>query len=110
MIRAGTTQEEAEADPVSHTITRWLGADSNDATSELVSRQLDAPGWVLLCSDGLWNYASTPDAIGELVRAEVAKGVTSPAPIAGALVAWANEQGGHDNITAALARFDPSLR
>ena len=26
------------------------------------------------------------------------------------LVEWANAQGGHDNITAALARYDPSLR
>ncbi|MEO5899019.1 MAG: protein phosphatase 2C domain-containing protein [Ilumatobacteraceae bacterium] len=110
MIRSGKSQEEAEADPVSHTITRWLGADSNAATSEVASLRLDAPGWVLLCSDGLWNSVSTPEAIRGLIRTEVAKGLTGPARIAGMLVAWANEQGGHDNITAALARFDPSLR
>ncbi len=110
MIRSGIPQADAEADPQSHTITRWLGADSNDATAELTSRQLDSPGWVVLCSDGLWNYASSPNALRDLVRADEAAPHASPVGIAGALVAWANEQGGHDNITAALARFDPSLR
>ena len=28
--------------------------------------------------------------------------------LAGALVDWANAQGGHDNITVALARYDPA--
>jgi serine/threonine protein phosphatase PrpC len=110
MIRTGLSQEQAESDPQSHTITRWLGADSNDATAELVSRQLDASGWVVLCSDGLWNYASTADAIRDLVSTEQAGGATSPVLIAERLVRFANEQGGHDNITAALARIDPSLR
>ncbi len=69
----------------------------------------------MVCSDGLWNYASSPAAIGTLV-APVADGVADPASdddplgVAERLVAWANEQGGHDNITAALARYDPSLR
>jgi len=33
-----------------------------------------------------------------------------PVDVADHLVAWANGQGGHDNVTAALARYDPSLR
>jgi serine/threonine protein phosphatase PrpC len=109
MIRAGSSQRDAEADPTSHTITRWLGADSVDPTPEVVSHVLDAPGWVLVCSDGLWNYASTPQALTALIDAFVAAGHTTPVALAGALVDWANAQGGHDNITAALARIDPSL-
>ena len=45
---------------------------------EVASRRLDGPGWVLVCSDGLWNYASTPDALAALV-AEAAP----PPPVAG---------------------------
>ena len=112
MIRSGLSRDEAEADPRSHTITRWLGADSVSSTPEVVSRRLSSPGWLLLCSDGLWNYASSVAAMTALV-AEVGRRAepgAEPLAVASALVAWANEQGGHDNITAALARMDPSLR
>jgi membrane protein len=34
--------------------------------------------------------------------------LTDPLPLAEALVAWANDQGGHDNITVTLARINPS--
>jgi serine/threonine protein phosphatase PrpC len=110
MIRGGMSQAEAEATPTSHTITRWLGADSIDPTSEITSIDLNEPGWMLVCSDGLWNYATSPAELATLVHDLTAAGTSTPGAIAEALVAWANEQGGQDNITAALARFDPSLR
>jgi serine/threonine protein phosphatase PrpC len=113
MMAAGIDRAEAEADPTSHTITRWLGADSIDPRAEVVSHHLDGPGWLIACSDGLWNYASDPPAVAALVAAasdtSTADG-PDPVGVAEHLVAWANEQGGHDNITAALARYDPSLR
>ena len=62
------------------------------------------PGWLLACSDGLWNYASEPNAIRDQIRAATA---TDPEGIALELVAFANAAGGHDNITAALARVGP---
>ncbi len=78
---------------------------------------LDQPGWVMLCSDGLWNYCSDPTELSALVESTVADRpgepagapdrAVDPAALAEALVAWAVEQGGHDNITVALARFDP---
>ncbi|MDO8363369.1 MAG: serine/threonine-protein phosphatase [Actinomycetota bacterium] len=110
MMRDGMSRAQAEADPTSHTITRWLGADSFDPTPEVNSFQVASPGWLLVCSDGLWNYASLPVALQSLVHEHVAGGRTTPLAIADALVVWANEQGGHDNITAALARVQPSLR
>jgi len=110
LIQGGMTAAEAETDPTFHTITRWLGADSVDSTPELSSLQLRAAGWLLLCSDGLWNYASLASALQSLVREQVATGHSAPVEIAEALVRFANGQGGHDNITAALARYEPSLR
>ncbi|MFT3854030.1 MAG: protein phosphatase 2C domain-containing protein [Ilumatobacteraceae bacterium] len=106
MIASGIDRAAAEADPMSHTITRWLGADSLDPRPEVLSRRLDAPGWVLVCSDGLWNYASAPAELAGLITAT---GATDPVVVADHLVGWANEQGGHDNVTAALARYAPSL-
>ncbi|MEP7111630.1 MAG: PP2C family serine/threonine-protein phosphatase [Ilumatobacteraceae bacterium] len=110
LMASGMSPAEAEADPAFHTITRWLGADSVDHTPELASQTIDGPGWLLVCSDGLWNYAS---ALGEIVTLVAELGGASnndPVGLAAALVDWANAAGGHDNITAALARCDPSLR
>lgn len=110
MIQGGMTQAEAEADSTFHTITRWLGADSVDSRPELASMQLHVAGWLLVCSDGLWNYASPAVALQSLVREQMTAGRTAPVEIADVLVRFANEQGGHDNITAVLARYEPSLR
>jgi serine/threonine protein phosphatase PrpC len=82
-----------------HTITRWLGADSepkpwSDANVQTIT--VAGPGALLLCSDGLWNYL--PDA------AAVARfcGGTDPASAARALTEHALAAGGHDNVTVAV--------
>lgn len=104
-MEAGMSREEAESGPQAHAITRWLGRDAPELTPRVGALDLDAPGWVLNCSDGLWNYASTPEALAAQVAAA---GTTTPADLALALVAFANAQGGQDNITVALARFEPT--
>ncbi len=103
-MKAGKSRVEAEADPAFHTITRWLGADSVDPTAEVVSHTLVGSGWLLLCSDGLWNYASEADALCGVLRAAAVDAGGNPAELADRLVEWANGQGGHDNITAAVVR------
>lgn len=110
LIAAGTSPAEAERDPAFHTITRWLGADAVDHAAELTSLSIDGPGWLLVCSDGLWNYASALDEMQTLLSDLSATKGGDPVPLAEALIDWANAAGGHDNITAALARCDPSLR
>ena len=106
LIAQGTPVEVAERDPGFHTITRWLGADSIDPTPEFVAQELDEPGWVLVCSDGMWNYASSPSALAELLAEAQRAGATSPVTIAESLAAWANDRGGHDNVSVALARCE----
>jgi len=100
----GFTREEAEHAPQAHSITRWLGMDAPDAVPRTVARRLETPGWLLLCSDGLWNYRSEAADLRDLVRATATETGAEPMALAEALVAWANAQGGHDNITVALAR------
>ncbi len=103
-IAMGVSREEAENGPQAHAITKWLGRDSPDFNPRTGSMVVAAPGWLLVCSDGLWNYASEASALQALV-AELGGGGTDPLPLTSALVDWANAQGGKDNITAALARL-----
>ncbi|WP_407938880.1 PP2C family protein-serine/threonine phosphatase [Nocardioides sambongensis] len=104
-IAAGAPRAVAEASPQAHAITKWLGRDSPDLTPHLVTRDLDAAGWVMVCSDGLWNYASEP---ADLAAQVAAAGTTDPAELAIALVGFAHDCGGQDNITVALARIEPA--
>jgi serine/threonine protein phosphatase PrpC len=102
-MEAGMSRLEAESGPQGHAITRWLGKDAPDLSPRVGELTLDGPGWVLVCSDGLWNYASEPEA---LVAQIAAAGTTEPAALALALTDFANAKGGQDNITVVFARID----
>ena len=103
-IANGMPRAEAESGPQAHAITRWLGIDAPDHTPRTVSLDLNGPGWLLVCSDGLWNYCSEAQDLAALVAERARSAGSEPLPLAGALVDWANAQGGQDNITVALAR------
>lgn len=103
-VSFGMSREEAESSLSAHTITRWLGPDSPDSSPTLASHEPTGPGWLLLCSDGLWNYARDPEALGAIVRG-FSPQAGGPAALAEALVAWAVAQGGADNITVVLRRY-----
>jgi len=105
-IAMGTPREEAENGPQAHAITKWLGRDSPDFAARTGSLTVAVPGWVLVCSDGLWNYASEASAIQSLV-ADLTRSDPDPLTLAIALVNWANAQGGKDNVSVALARLAP---
>ncbi len=106
-IAAGVSRADAENGPQAHAITRWLGSDAPDHTPVTTSVDLDGSGWVLLCSDGLWNYASEADTLAALLREKDTAPDPDPLALADALTEWANAQGGVDNITVALARIGP---
>lgn len=101
----GMAREEAEASLQAHSITRWLGRNTSDVAPALVELRPPSPGWLLLCSDGLWNYASAPDALRGVLEYQT-RGRDHLVEIAEALVAWANDLGGRDNITVALLRHE----
>ncbi len=102
MIAGGTPRADAEASKQAHSITKWLGKDSPDITPRVGKADVPGPGWLLACSDGLWNYASDPAALAAQIAAA---GSSDPHAIATHLVAFANAAGGQDNITVALARL-----
>ncbi|MFF1923536.1 PP2C family serine/threonine-protein phosphatase [Streptomyces sp. NPDC058221] len=103
MVAAGLMNEaEAYADERAHAITGWLGADAYELEPHTASFKPDRPGVVVVCTDGLWNYAES--------AAEMADAVPTDAyerPLHGAqvLVGHALDGGGHDNVTVALLPF-----
>ena len=108
-IEAGVPRSQAESGPRSHAITRWLGADAPDHKPTTATMTLTQPGWLLLCSDGLWNYCSGAQEMADLVLLTIngSPAAAEPLGLAEALVSWAKAQGGQDNISAALARIQP---
>lgn len=106
-IELGMPREEAERGFQAHAITRWLGPDATDVSPRVTSFDAPEPGWLLVCTDGLWNYASEADELAALVARLGAE--LEPVALAERLVAWANEQGGRDNVTVALTRLAPAV-
>jgi serine/threonine protein phosphatase PrpC len=86
-------------------VTRWIGTDDDDPEPHLGQFSPPGPGVLLLCSDGLWNYA--PEA-GKLAALAMPGARADPAGAAAALVQFAIDAGGMDNITVALAPFPPA--
>jgi serine/threonine protein phosphatase PrpC len=99
------TAAEAAADPRFHAITHWVGADAPDRPPRILAVRPDGPGRLVLCTDGLWNYAPTPAALAGLLDALPAG--AGPAAVARSLTETALARGGRDNITVAVVDIDP---
>lgn len=103
MVAAGLMNEaEAYADQRAHAITGWLGADSYELEPHTASFKPDRPGLVVVCTDGLWNYAESAEEMAAAVPRDAHE-----RPLHGAqvLVGHALDGGGHDNVTVALLPF-----
>jgi serine/threonine protein phosphatase PrpC len=99
LITAGAAADSEAVLRGAHTLTRWMGADSEAqpwSESSVHTMTPDGQGWLLLCSDGLWNYL--PDA------ADIAQHCTGldATAAARALTEYALAAGGEDNITVAI--------
>ncbi|APR87656.1 Protein serine/threonine phosphatase PrpC, regulation of stationary phase [Minicystis rosea] len=101
--------EVKDADEVqgalAHTITRCLGPlEVGDVPVEIDpdvrSRELVGPGLVLVCSDGLWNYAPKPADIAAVIRA--ASDETNAVEVTRLLVNYALARGGQDNVSVGI--------
>ncbi|AOR34292.1 serine/threonine protein phosphatase [Streptomyces fodineus] len=103
MVAAGLMSEaEAYADERAHAITGWLGADAYELEPHTASFKPDRSGVVVVCTDGLWNYAETAEEMCEVVPADAAE---RPLHSARVLVGHALDGGGHDNVTVAVVPF-----
>jgi serine/threonine protein phosphatase PrpC len=101
LVASGLLDEtRAMASAHAHVITRWLGSDIPDPRPHLLRFEPTGPGVLLVCSDGLWNYLP---AAGELAGRVLPDAANDPLGAACALLKFALEAGGADNITIALA-------
>jgi serine/threonine protein phosphatase PrpC len=99
LIDAGASPDSEPVLRGAHTLTRWLGADADPqpwTDSSVSAMTATGPGWLLVCSDGLWNYL--PDA-ADLARFRTGTDLLAAAR---AMVEYALEAGGADNITVVI--------
>ncbi|MGW0677865.1 protein phosphatase 2C domain-containing protein [Streptomyces sp. NPDC002767] len=103
MVAAGLMSEaQAYADERAHAITGWLGADAYELEPHTASFKPDRPGVVVVCTDGLWNYAEAAEEMAEVVPLDAAE---RPLHSAQVMVGHALDGGGHDNVTVAVVPF-----
>jgi len=101
MVAAGLiSEEDALALPQAHVVTGWVGADGGHAAPHVATFEPPGPGVLLLCSDGLWNYQPEAAKLAELALPQA---LTDPLGSAQALVKFAIDAGGVDNVTVVLA-------
>lgn len=108
-IAAGTSHDAAMADRRAHMITAWMGGDAPEIPDATKQVRIEAAGWLLVVSDGLWNYCDGADDLASLV-ARLGGPTLGATALAEALVGFANAAGGVDNITVAAARVATPIR
>ncbi len=93
---------DALGSPLAHALTHSLGgpANSSDEPSQLDFELPPGPGYLVLCSDGRWNYLADAASLAVLIRGQPAE--ADALARARALVEFARDHGGRDNITAAV--------
>jgi len=99
LIACGAAPDSEIVQAGAHTLTRWLGADSEPtpwSQSSVHTITTAGPGSLLLCTDGLWNYLPDGDDIARVSTA------TDAAAAARALVDHALQAGGQDNLTVVV--------
>lgn len=94
------TPEEARSNPHRNIITKAIGIANNE-TPDITHQNLDESDteYILLCSDGLTNFADEKRII-ELVHEN-----ETPEAICTALIDEANANGGGDNITTVVIKL-----
>jgi serine/threonine protein phosphatase PrpC len=88
--------------PLARRITRWVGADAEPVPPGHYDLDVTAPGNLVLCSDGLWQYFSEAADLASLISRRVDLGLGRPDAIARDLVRAALRAGGGDNVTVAV--------
>ena len=92
------TAEEAEVHPQKSMLYRALG-QGEPSEPDVFNASLPQPGYLLICSDGLWGLVSDEDMFDIITAAP------SPHKACQQLIEAANAAGGLDNIAVTLVRM-----
>jgi serine/threonine protein phosphatase PrpC len=102
VLRGGLSPKEASRHPYRHVVTNVLGGREPGVRVELHKLDLEPDDVLLLCSDGLTEMVGD-DRIAAILQDE-----QEPQKVCEQLVAEAKENGGKDNITVIVGRFESS--
>lgn len=101
MVRSGLiTRSQQEHHPWRHVVTNLLGGSEHGVRAEVHLLDLHSGDVLLVCTDGLFDMVPD-DAIAGVLAAGA-----DPEAACRRLIDAANENGGADNITAVVARFE----
>jgi PPM family protein phosphatase len=92
--------EEVHRHATRHVLTNFVGGPSQGVDPEIATLQIQDGDFLLLCSDGL------TEMVGDADIATILKDAGTCNAAAKALVARALANGGRDNVTVVLARYD----
>jgi protein phosphatase len=101
MLRQGMLgREEAAQHRLRHVVTNVVGGSEAGVHADVSHLTLQPGDALLLCSDGLTEMVPDADIRDALAALE------GPEACCRRLIDMANEQGGRDNVTVVVARFD----
>ncbi len=92
------TEEQARAYPQKNVLYRALG-QLEPFKPDIGTHMMPHPGYLLICSDGLWGVLSEIDIIKTITSA------ASPSEACRLLVEAANTAGGPDNISVIVVQY-----
>ena len=92
------TEAEALIHPNRNVLYRAMG-QSEPFRPDIETRQLPHPGYILLCSEGLWGVVSDDQIFNIIINTK------NPSEACAAMVNAANVAGGPDNISVILVQY-----
>jgi len=92
------TEEQARTDPQKNVLYRALG-QLEPFKPDIVSHMMPHPGYLMLCSDGLWGVIQDMDIFKIIATA------STPSDACRKLVEAANAAGGPDNISVIVVQY-----
>lgn len=98
--RGALSEEDARRSPFRHVLSRAVGGEAKEIEPEISWLVLEPGDALLLCSDGLTNH------VADTAIAERLNEPGSARDACGTLVQAALDDGGSDNVTVVVARFE----
>lgn len=100
LVDSGIVEADSPvARKMSHVLTNCLGGPDQPVTVDVYHHILEHDDVLLLCTDGLTDMLNDPEIADTLSRHR------APSDAADALLKWALDRGGRDNVTILLARY-----
>jgi PPM family protein phosphatase len=92
------SESDAQVHPQRNVLYRAIG-QNEPFTADIESKQIPKPGYMLLCSDGLWGQVNQ-EFISNIILS-----APNPSNACHQLIEAANAAGGPDNISAIIVQF-----